>query len=63
MQEQRVILTHDADYLRAAAAGHPHAGILYCSTGARSVGELVRYLCLIHDCMTVEERQGRIEFI
>jgi predicted nuclease of predicted toxin-antitoxin system len=37
----RVILTHDADYLRAVGAGRLHAGIVYCAMGSKSVGELV----------------------
>jgi hypothetical protein len=40
-----------------------HNGIAYCAPESRSIGEIVRYLCLMHDCMTDEEMRGRIEFL
>ena len=59
----RVMVTHDADFLRLHAAGTSHAGIAYCLVGALTVGELLRHLVLIYDLLSVEEMENRIEFL
>src|SRR5216684_4516961 len=56
----RVMVTHDADFLRLHAEGTTHAGIAYCLVGALTVGELLRGLVLIHDLLSVEEMKNRI---
>ncbi|HUE74950.1 MAG TPA: DUF5615 family PIN-like protein [Pirellulaceae bacterium] len=61
--ENRVIFTSDADFLRLASRGEPHVGIAYCAPAKRSIGEVVRYLCLMNDCLEPEEMAGRIEFL
>jgi predicted nuclease of predicted toxin-antitoxin system len=38
----RVMVTHDADFLRLHAEGTIHAGIAYCLAGALTVGEMLR---------------------
>jgi predicted nuclease of predicted toxin-antitoxin system len=60
--EQRVILTHDPDFLRLHTNGARHAGIVFCHKEARSVGELVRFLCLLHDCLDSDDMSGQVEF-
>ncbi len=37
----RVVVTHDADFLRLHAEGTVHTGIAYCFVGALTVGELL----------------------
>jgi hypothetical protein len=59
----RVILTHDADFLRLHAAGAAHAGIVYCPPQARSLGELVRLLVLIWELLEPAEMHGRVEYL
>lgn len=59
----RVIFTEDADFLVWAAAGNPHAGIVYCHQDTRDIGEIVRALELIFQIYESEERKDRIEFI
>ena len=44
----RVVVTHDADFLRLHAGGVEHAGIVFCRPGAKSLGEIVRALALLH---------------
>lgn len=56
--QQRVIFTQDADFLRMA-----HAGIVYCPHGTASIGHIVRFLGLMNDCVAAEEMVGRVEFI
>jgi predicted nuclease of predicted toxin-antitoxin system len=54
-REGRVISTNDADFLRLASATSEHAGIAYCARRVRSIGHIVRHLCLMHDCMEAHE--------
>jgi hypothetical protein len=61
--ENRVIVTHDDDFLAIGAAGVRHAGIAYCHQHARSVGELVNALVLIHSCLEPDEIENRVEFL
>ncbi len=61
--EGRVIFTQDRDFLRLHAAGMRHAGIAYCEQQRRSVGDIIRYLALMHDCLTAEEVAGQVEFL
>jgi predicted nuclease of predicted toxin-antitoxin system len=62
LAEGRVIFTQDDDFLRLAAAGQPHAGIVYAAQGAE-IGEVIRGLTLIAQVLTAEEMAGHIEFL
>lgn len=62
-REQRVIVTHDSDFLVLHANGKPHAGIAFCHHEARSIGEIVAALVLMNECLTADEMQNRVEFI
>ena len=59
---QRVIYTNDEDYLILNDHGVAHAGIVFCHQGSRSIGEIIRFLVLLHTCLTAEEMQGTVEF-
>lgn len=61
--EGRVVVTHDADFLRYASQSSDHPGIVYCHIGARSVGEIIRNLILIYEVLTPEEMAGRVEYL
>lgn len=61
--EGRVLVTHDADFLRMADAGARHAGIAYCRRTARTIGEMIRMLILIHEVLAAEEVVDRVEFL
>ena len=63
LRERRVIFTQDDDFLRHHQAGVIHAGIVYSKQGARSVGEIVRYLKLMHDCLDEGEMAGNVEYL
>ncbi len=60
--EDRVIFTQDDDFLRHHHAGVPHAGIVYSKQGSRSIGEVVRYLKLMNDCLDAEDMIGEVEY-
>jgi predicted nuclease of predicted toxin-antitoxin system len=62
-REGRVLVTHDADFLRLAAQGVDHPGIAYCHKSARSIGEIIRNLILIHEVLMPEEIAGRVQYL
>ncbi len=63
LREGRVIFTNDSDFLRFATTSQEHAGVAYCHRAARSIGFIVRHLCLMHDCMNPDEMHGRVEYL
>ncbi|MGE0756763.1 MAG: hypothetical protein AB7O38_07075 [Pirellulaceae bacterium] len=58
-----MIYTNDADFLSLATSGVQHAGIVYCSPGSRSIGDVIRRLALMHACMQPDEMMNRVEFM
>jgi predicted nuclease of predicted toxin-antitoxin system len=63
LQDGRVVVTHDTDFLRLHALGTEHAGIVFVARGGRSIGDVVRHLTLMHDCLDDEDMRGRIEYM
>jgi predicted nuclease of predicted toxin-antitoxin system len=61
-REGRVIMTHDADFLRIGSTTDD-PGIIYCDKTARSIGEIIRGLILIYEVLTPEDMIGKIEFL
>jgi hypothetical protein len=61
--ESRVIVTHDDDFTRLHACGANHAGICYCPKDKYSIGDLVRLLVLVGECLTVEELRDHLEYL
>ena len=61
--EQRVLVTHDMDFLVLHQAGAQHAGIACCALGARTIGEMVRALLLLHEVSDASEMLGHVEFL
>jgi predicted nuclease of predicted toxin-antitoxin system len=59
----RVIVTHDADFLRLAAASPEHPGIAYCRQNRRTLGEIVRTLLLLYEVMSPAEMKGQVEYL
>ena len=62
LAENRVIFTQDQDLLRHHQAGDQHAGIVYSQQGARSIGEIVRFLHFLSDCLEPQDIRGQLEF-
>ena len=61
--QNRVVVTHDDDFTRIHADGAGHAGICYCPKDRHSVGDLVRILLLVHECLTEEQLRGHLEYL
>lgn len=61
-REGRVIFTQDDDFLRIAAAGVHHSGIVYARQHT-SVRDILHGLRLIYEVLDAEEMAGSIEFL
>lgn len=63
--EERVIVTHDTDYLALAASGVAHAGIGWCdATKYRNlVGPLLQMLRLLHGVLDRDDMRNRVEYL
>jgi hypothetical protein len=61
--ENRVVVTNDADFLRLHTQGVSHRGIVYYHTEGRSIGDILRFLILIHECLAPEEMIDHLEFL
>jgi predicted nuclease of predicted toxin-antitoxin system len=59
----RVMVTNDDDYLRLHSLRVEHAGIAYCAPGARSIGQIVESLMLIHEVLEPDQIRGRLEYM
>ncbi|MGD9635242.1 MAG: DUF5615 family PIN-like protein [Pirellulales bacterium] len=62
-RERRVLVTHDRDLLRLHGLGLAHAGIAYCQSGSKTIGEIVRQLLLMHECLADDEMRGQVEYL
>lgn len=63
LREERVIVASDADFLALAGEGSLHAGIAYFHCSSRSIGHVIRILCLMSDCLTAEDMADKVEFV
>ena len=60
LAERRVLFTQDADFLRLAASGMNHYGIVYTQQG-KSIGEIIRGLMLIYQILEAEDMVNLVE--
>ncbi len=58
----RVIFTQDTDFLRLAASGALHAGVVYAPQHT-SIGDIIRGLVLIYQVLQAEDIIGQIEYL
>jgi hypothetical protein len=62
--EERVMVTHDTDYLELAASGVAHAGIAWGdATKYRLVGPLLQMLLLLHGVLDRDDMRNRVEYL
>ena len=62
LRESRVLFTQDTDFLRLAAEGREHAGIIHAPQGT-GTGQIIRGLLLIQQVLTAEDMFTNIEFL
>jgi predicted nuclease of predicted toxin-antitoxin system len=63
LSQTRVIFTQDTDFLRMNQTGVTHAGIVFCSQGSKSIGEIIRGLVLIWELLEPTDMFGKVEFL
>jgi hypothetical protein len=61
--QNRVVITQDTDFLRLAAAGHQHPGIVFHPSGRPALGPIMRAVHLIWEVYDAEDMPNRIEFV
>lgn len=59
----RVLVTHDADFLRLHARGAQHAGVCYCRPAIRTLGQIIEALLLVHGCLHADDMKQHVEFL
>ena len=62
VQEQRVLVTQDDDFLALHAQGIKHMGIVFIQP-RQSVGYMVRGLHFIYQVFSAEEMENHVEFL
>lgn len=63
VSENRVIFTQDTDFLRMNQTNTNHCGIVFCSQGNKSIGEIIRGLILIWELLEPRDMYGKVEFL
>jgi predicted nuclease of predicted toxin-antitoxin system len=63
LSENRVIITHDDDFVALHHSGIPHAGITYCNQARRTIGEILNQLNLIWEVLEPEDISNKLEFL
>lgn len=63
LDESRVLITHDQDFLRLAAQGGAHCGIAFCAQGTRTMRQMIEALILICGVYTQDEMLNLVEFL
>jgi uncharacterized protein with PIN domain len=61
--QRRVILTQDTDFLRIAASGQVHPGILFYPDQRRSIGEVIRAVHLYWELCEPEELANQVHYL
>jgi len=61
--ENRILVTHDADFLSMATDDLGHAGICYCRQQSRSVRQMIEILFLLHECFQMDDMRNHVEFL
>ncbi len=59
----RVVCTEDRDFLKLAAAGIEHAGIIRGRQRWHSIGDWVKYLRLVHGTYDAGEMRNTVSFV
>jgi predicted nuclease of predicted toxin-antitoxin system len=62
-EQNRVLITHDADFLRTAGKTYDHPGIVFIDRTTRTLGEMIRSLMLLYEILTPEDMSGRVEYL
>lgn len=61
--QERVIITQDTDFLRIAANGRDHPGIVFYPAWGSTIGHVIRGVQLIWEVYEPDEMRNRVEFL
>lgn len=61
--QERILVTHDDDFLILNTQGINHSGIAYCQKNAKPIGYIIRMLILLYEVAAPEEMKGRVEYL
>jgi predicted nuclease of predicted toxin-antitoxin system len=61
-QNDRVLFTQDADFLRLAAEGTEHAGIVYARQQT-PISRIIQGLMLVYQLLTPDDMMGHVEYL
>lgn len=62
-EQERIIFTQDDDFFKLHQKGISHRGIAYCHQGKPSIGEIIRTLALIWECVAPDDMIDQVEFL
>ena len=62
-QDDRIIYTRDADFLRLDKDGHKHRGIFYHHALAYSISQAIQKVALACEVRTPQEMENRAKFL
>lgn len=62
-RHQRVLVTHDRDFLYPDLQATPHAGIAFCAPNKYAIGALTRALLTPWGSHTVKEMRNHVVFL
>jgi hypothetical protein len=57
-----VTTTANAGLTGADDVDHIAFALVFCQQGSRSIGEVIRFLALLHACLSADDMQGTVEF-
>lgn len=63
LSENRVLITHDDDFVVLHRSGINHAGIAYCDQKRRSIGEILSILVTMWEILNSEDMKNQLEFL
>ena len=61
-RENRVLVTHDTDFLNPSVSTQPHPGIVFSPKDERTIGDIIRHLALLAAVLDEGEMENRIEY-
>jgi predicted nuclease of predicted toxin-antitoxin system len=62
IDEDRVIVTNDKDFLRLAHLHPGHSGIIYC-TSSRNITPIIMELLLVYEILDSDDLHGNVHYI
>jgi uncharacterized protein with PIN domain len=63
LAECRVIITRDTDFLRIAASGQEHPGVVFYPSAGRSIGQIIDAVHMLWEMDGPEQMRNHVEYI